>query len=125
MREELVPATTVLTATILDARQLLADAGTTVGSPTTIEEVESLAKAVQALGPKFVLIRQENFQSEKSTETSPVNTKQPVLNVLFGQGEAVLVKSPYQKVTGIPGAGYSLTCKFSQDIMKTGGSFIS
>jgi hydroxymethylpyrimidine/phosphomethylpyrimidine kinase len=60
----------VLSATVPEAKLLLDDVGVPADYPKSMEDVKSLAKFVQALGPRYVLIKRE-ILDEKSQKNDP------------------------------------------------------
>jgi hydroxymethylpyrimidine/phosphomethylpyrimidine kinase len=103
VREKLLPLTTILSATVPEAKLLLDDAGVAAEYPKNMEDVKSLAKSVQSLGPKYVLIKREIFD-----ETS---RKTMLHFVLCGIGEPVMAASAFENSGGVTGLSYSIPCK--------------
>ena len=69
VREELLPLTTILSATVPEAKLLLDDAGIEVEYPKSPADVKILAAAVRKLGLEWVLIKREIFD-EKTRMTT-------------------------------------------------------
>ncbi|KAG4439014.1 hypothetical protein IFR05_005530 [Cadophora sp. M221] len=61
VREKLLPFTTVLSATVPEAKLLLDNAGIPIEYPQDMEDVKNLGKTLLPLGPKSVLIKREIF----------------------------------------------------------------
>ncbi len=102
-REKLLPLTTVLSATVPEAKLLLDDAGIAVEYPKSMDDVKTLAKSVQALGPKYVLIKREIFDEDARKTT--------LRYVLCGPGEPVIAASNFENVRGVTGLSYSIPCE--------------
>ncbi|KAE9372821.1 Ribokinase-like protein [Stipitochalara longipes BDJ] len=100
VREKLLPLTTVLSATVPEVKLLLDDAGVLVEYPKSIEDIKHLAKAVQALGAEYVLVKREIFD-EKARKTT-------LHYLLCGPGEPVIAASTFENVKGVVGLSYSI-----------------
>jgi hydroxymethylpyrimidine/phosphomethylpyrimidine kinase len=112
VREKLLPLTTVLSATVPEAKLLLDDAGIAVEYPKSLEDIKILAKSVQALGPKYVLIKREIFDERVRKTTLHF--------VLCGPGEPVMAASTFENVRGVAGLSYSIPCK---QLLQKSGTF--
>lgn len=110
--EFLLPLTTVLTPNLPEARLLLAEAGRAVGDPKNVDDLVSIAKAVQALGPKFVLVKGGHLPFKKNGNVaSTEEEKEVMIDVLFGEGEVTRIETWYQKSKNTHGTGCSLACE--------------
>jgi len=112
LREQLLPITTVLTPNVPEAKLLLTDAGEKVKDPMCVDDLISMAKAVQALGPEYVLVKGGHLPFRKNgTVASAENEKELVVDLLYGKGQVVRIETSYQKSKNTHGTGCSLACK--------------
>ncbi|KAK6610674.1 thiamine biosynthesis protein (thi-4) [Botrytis cinerea] len=65
LRELLFPYTTVLTPNVPEAQLLLSDAGKSVEEPKNLDDLKEIAKAVQSLGPRYVLVKGGHLPLQK------------------------------------------------------------
>lgn len=112
LREELLPITTVLTPNVPEALYLLKDAGIEHEEPNCIDDMAVLAKAIQSLGPKWVLVKggHSPFKKDGTFATEEEN-KYQVVDVLYGEGQTYHAVSDYQKSNNTHGTGCSLACE--------------
>lgn len=111
--EFLLPLTTVLTPNLPEARLLLAEAGKAVGDPKNVDDLVGIAKAVQALGPKFVLVKGGHLPFKKNGDVARTEEeKEVMIDVLFGEGKETRIETLYQKSKNTHGTGCSLACEF-------------
>jgi hydroxymethylpyrimidine/phosphomethylpyrimidine kinase / thiaminase len=113
LRSQLLSLATVLTPNLPEARLLLADAGYGFMAVETVADLEALARALQGLGPAWVLIKGGHvpFRRDFSVAKKP-EERQIVLDVLVGPGgQASRFEAPYQKSQHTHGTGCSLACK--------------
>lgn len=120
LRTSLLPQATVLTPNIPEARLLLADAGLGEMPLQTVADLERLARALQTLGPEWVLVKGGHcpFQSDGTVATAAAE-KQLVVDVLYGNGQAFTIETPYHHSRNTHGTGCSLACKFWDHVAKT------
>lgn len=82
-REKLLPFTTVISATVPEAKLLLDNARIPIEYPQDMEDVKTLGKTLLSLGPKFVLIKREIFDGVAREATLHfvlcTNTKEPLV----------------------------------------------
>src|SRR5277367_3821589 len=57
LRMHLLPMTTILTPNVPEAKLLLSDAGHEMKDPQCIDDLIDIAKAIQSLGPEYVLVK--------------------------------------------------------------------
>lgn len=112
LTEELLPITTVLTPNVPEAKLLLSNAGQPVLDLKSIDDLVSLAKDVQALGPRYVLIKGGHvpFKNNGTVATSD-SEKERMVDVLYGEEKVVQIESPYQDSKNTHGTGCSLACE--------------
>lgn len=114
LRRCLLPIATVLTPNVPEARLLLSDAGNNLVDLECVEDLISLAKAVQALGPKYVLVKGGHTPFNKDRRIAITDDeKMLMVDVLYGEGEAVCIETKYQASKNTHGTGCSLACKLS------------
>ena len=112
LREELLPITTVLTPNVPEALYLLKDAGMEYDEPKCIDDMAILAKAIQSLGPKWVLVKGGHSPFKKDgTFAAKEEDKYQVVDVLYGEGQVHQAISNYQKSNNTHGTGCSLACR--------------
>lgn len=112
LRDLLLAKATILTPNIPEARMLLSEAGTEAPDVESVADMESIAKAVQALGPEWVLVKGGHvpFKADLTAAKAP-EERQVVVDVLYGQGKIVHVQSAFQDSKNTHGTGCSLACK--------------
>lgn len=121
LRKHLLPITTILTPNVPEATLLLSEAGKTVKEISCIDDLISLAKSVQAFGPHFVLVKGGHlpFQKDGSVATTD-QEKELVVDVLYGDGEALCIETKYQTSKNTHGTGCSLACMLSTSLKPWG-----
>lgn len=112
LRELLLPMTTVLTPNVPEAKLLLASAGRPIPDLKSAEDLEELAKAVQSLGPKYVLVKGGHLPFTKDGAVAVrLEEKYLMIDVLYGEGTATRIVTGYQNSKNTHGTGCSLACK--------------
>ncbi|KAL0931354.1 thiamine biosynthesis protein (thi-4) [Colletotrichum truncatum] len=117
--EGLLKLTTVLTPNIPEAKLLLEDAGRKAIEVTSVEDLETMAKEVHALGPEWVLVK--GGHSPFKADLTVANTEEEkgvVVDVLYGHGEFMRIQSPYQSSTNTHGTGCSLASAIASNLAK-------
>lgn len=111
----LLPLTTVLTPNLPEAELLLKTASLDIRTPESVDDIITIAKHIQKLGPKYVLVKGGHLPMTKGRLVSKEEAERHiVLNVLLGPGDNVTVlETEYQKSRNTHGTGCSLACKFS------------
>ena len=113
LRELLLPQATVLTPNVPEARLLLSSAGKSVPDPQNVDDMIDLAKAVQSLGPKFVLVKGGHLPFKKDgTIASTEAEKELIVDILYGEGKVTKIEVKYQPSKNTHGTGCSLACKY-------------
>ena len=115
--DELLEKTYILTPNIPEANLILREAGRKAIEVKDIEGLKKLASALQALGPKYVLLKGGHMPLTSDYKVAKSDDdKKLVVNVLIGKdgktGEHVLeaIESPYQNSRNTHGTGDSLAC---------------
>jgi hydroxymethylpyrimidine kinase/phosphomethylpyrimidine kinase len=110
--KELLPLTTVLTPNLPEARLLLKTANVSCKDPENVDDIVSIAKEIQKLGPRYVLVKGGHLPLTKGGLVSKDEANRDVvLNVLYGEGEVTMMETAYQKSRNTHGTGCSLACK--------------
>lgn len=112
--ERLLPLTTILTPNLPEAELLLKIAGLHVEPPKDLDDVVSMAKRIQQLGPKYVLLKGGHLPlTKKHVISKTEEEREVVLNVLVSNDEVVTMESEYLRSKNTHGTGCSLACKCS------------
>lgn len=116
LSRHLLPLATLLTPNIPEAKLILSQNG--VGSSSydeirSVADVENMGRKIQALGPKWVLVKGGHLPFRSDMTVARVDEdKQVVVDVLVGPDNQILrVESPYQVSSSTHGTGCSLACK--------------
>ncbi|KAK5287156.1 trifunctional hydroxymethylpyrimidine kinase/phosphomethylpyrimidine kinase/thiaminase [Cryomyces antarcticus] len=110
--EKLLPMTTILTPNLPEAELLLKEAGLDLKKTESLDDLIKMAKAVQNLGPKYVLIKGGHLPLTRGGAVSVEEAdRHVVVNVLYGEGNTVIVENDYQKSRNTHGTGCCLACK--------------
>lgn len=113
LREGLLPHATILTPNVPEAKLLLSDAGIPASDPQDVEGLTSVAKAVQNLGPRYVLLKGGHLPLKSDgTVAQTEDEKQVMIDVLYGDGKVTKIESAYLKSKNTHGTGCSLACKY-------------
>ena len=111
LRELLLPYATVLTPNVPEAKLLLSAAGKPVQDPQNVDDLINLAKAVQNLGPRYVLVKGGHLPLKKDGTTPDIETERAVIvDILYGEGEVTMFETEYQTSRNTHGTGCSLAC---------------
>ena len=114
LREHLLPFTTVLTPNVPEAELLLADAGLPANDLQNVDDLISIAKAVQSLGPKYVLVKGGHLPFKKDgTVAETESQKELMVDILYGEGEVTRIETTYHKSKNTHGTGCSLACEYN------------
>jgi hydroxymethylpyrimidine/phosphomethylpyrimidine kinase len=119
LRELLIPSATVLTPNIPEAKLLLSNAGQTFHELQNVDDLISLAKAVQSLGPKFVVVKGGHlpFKADGTVAKSDAE-RELMVGILYGEGEVTTMASKYRKSKNTHGTCCSLACKCYDSIFQ-------
>jgi hydroxymethylpyrimidine kinase/phosphomethylpyrimidine kinase len=112
MIHDLFPLTTILTPNVPEARLILREAGIESKDPVNIDDIVEMAKQIQALGPKYVLLKGGHLPLTKDGLVSKGSDEDEiVLNVVVGEDTVTVMKSEYLKSRNTHGTGCSLACE--------------
>lgn len=117
MRTLLLPQTFMITPNIPESRLLLSDAGRESLEISTIDDLETLARETQKLGPEWILIKGGHvpFKRDGGIARS-AKEKELVVDVLFGEGKITRFASAYQDSRNTHGTGCSLASAIASNI---------
>jgi len=109
----LLPLTTVLTPNLPEAELLLKTANKPFEAPRCVDDIINIAKSIQALGPKYVLVKGGHLPMTKGRLVSKDEAeRQIVLNVLVGERiDVTIMETEYLKSKNTHGTGCSLACE--------------
>ncbi len=113
LREHILPLTTVLTPNIPEARLLLQNAGLPAPDIESLPDIVTMAKLVQSLGPKYVLVKGGHSPLTKDDKISAQNAdRTTVVDVLHDGNTCTIMKTDYSPSKNTHGTGCSLACMF-------------
>ena len=119
MRNKLLPIATVLTPNIPEAMLLLDERVRNFTSPESLEEMKELARCVQSLGPKAVLLKGGHIPLTKAY-VKPASGEVPeiVVNVLYDGKKFEVVESAFSNSKNTHGTGCSLASALTAALAK-------
>ena len=110
--DKLLPLATILTPNLPEAELLLKIAGEDTTSPKNIDDIVAMAKRIQKLGPKYVLLKGGHLPMTKRRLISKEEEEREiVLNVLVSQDQVTMMESEYLHSRNTHGTGCSLACR--------------
>jgi hydroxymethylpyrimidine kinase/phosphomethylpyrimidine kinase len=120
LREQLLPITTILTPNVPEAKLILSDAGKSIDNPKNVEDLIAMAKAVQALGPQYVLVKGGHLPFKKDgTVATREEDRDLMIDILYGEGSVTRIETDFQKSKNTHGTGCSLACEFDNPLYET------
>ncbi|KAI0840649.1 Phosphomethylpyrimidine kinase-domain-containing protein [Hypoxylon sp. FL0890] len=119
LRTLLLPQTFILTPNIPEAQLLLSDGGKETVDIQHVEDLEVIARKVLELGPKWVLVKGGHvpFKKDGSVATTP-EEREVVVDLLYGEGQATRIQSPYIKSKNTHGTGCSLASAIASNLSR-------
>ncbi|KAH8194976.1 hypothetical protein TruAng_010861 [Truncatella angustata] len=119
MRTLLLPRTFIVTPNIPESKLLLSDAGNEPTEIHNIDDLETLARETQKLGPEWILIKGGHvpFKKDGTVARSP-EEKELIVDILFGEGKITRFVSPYQDSRNTHGTGCSLASAIASNIAR-------
>ena len=112
IRTKLLPLTTILTPNIPEARTLLRNAGMDTFDPESFNDILNIAKMVQSLGPRYVLVKGGHLPLTKDGRISRDEAdRHAVVDVLYDGRDATIYQTDYVRSKNTHGTGCSLACK--------------
>lgn len=117
LRMNLMPLTTILTPNIPEARLLLQDAGLEAPETKSLDDIVKMAKVVQSLGARYVLVKGGHLPLTKDGYISKDKAdKHTVVDVLHDGREATIYETDYLPSTSTHGTGCSLASAIASGI---------
>ncbi|KAH8821525.1 thiamine biosynthesis protein-like protein (Thi-4) [Xylogone sp. PMI_703] len=117
LREHLLPYSTVITPNVPEAVLLLSDAGIHVEEPKSADDLVQIARKVQSLGPKYVLVKGGHLPLRKDgISASTDSEKELILDVLYGEGNVTKLECPFQTSKNTHGTGCSLASAIASNM---------
>ena len=115
--KKLLPLTTVLTPNIPEAMVLLRSGGISVAEPKSLEDLSGVIRAVQSLGPKYVLLKGGHLPLDKDDKlASSEADREKVVDLLLGEGDVQYLSSKYIISKNTHGTGCSLASAIAANI---------
>ncbi|RPA78069.1 hypothetical protein BJ508DRAFT_416700 [Ascobolus immersus RN42] len=112
----LLPQTYLLTPNVPEALRLLGTPDTD-SQPHTLEGLEQLAKSVQGLGPRWVLLKGGHAPLTKGLTTAQTEEeREVVVDILTNGKEVHLFRTPYVKTSNTHGTGCSLASAIAANL---------
>lgn len=112
LRTHLLPITTILTPNIPEAKLLLQNANLEAPQIKTLDDIVDIAKTLQSLGPKYVLVKGGHLPLTKDGRISKQDADHhTVVDILYDGHETTLYETKYQHSKNTHGTGCSLACK--------------
>lgn len=112
LRIHLLPLTTILTPNIHEARLILFHAGLEAPPTESLDDIVNLARVLQSLGPKYVLVTGGHLPLTKDGLISKGEAdRQTIVDVLCDGHEVTIYQTDYQPSRNTHGTGCSLACK--------------
>lgn len=126
VRTNLLPLTTVLTPNIPEAKLLLENSGhSPVNEPQNVDEMIELAKKVQGLGSKAVLLKGGHLPfTSKRVRANSTEEARIVVDVLYSAGDDIneevlmLTETEYLRSKNTHGTGCSLASAIAANLAK-------
>ncbi|KAH7308089.1 Phosphomethylpyrimidine kinase-domain-containing protein [Stachybotrys elegans] len=118
--KHLLPRTYVLTPNMPEAGLILAHHGGAAPEVRSVDDLEAMARRIQALGPRWVLLKGGHLPFTDAMLVSPAaEQNRIVVDVLVGPEDQVLrVQSPWQDSSSTHGTGCSLASAIAAGLAK-------
>jgi len=117
LREKLLPIATIITPNVPEAMLLLSDSGKPVADAKNVGDLIEIAKAVQALGPKYVLVKGGHLPFKKDgTVAETAAEKELMVDILYGDGTVTKMETLYQPSKNTHGTGCSLASAIASNL---------
>jgi hydroxymethylpyrimidine kinase/phosphomethylpyrimidine kinase len=111
--QDLLPITTILTPNLPEAKLLLRKANVDFKEPNKPDDLVDMAKALQKLGPKYVLLKGGHIPLTKDRKISADGAEDNIVfNVLAGPDGVETFETEYLKSKNTHGTGCSLACTY-------------
>lgn len=113
LREDLLPQTTILTPNVPEAKLLLSDARISANDPEGVDDLIKIAKAVQNLGPRYVLLKGGHLPLKKDGSVAKTDEEKEIMvDILYGDEKVTRIETAYLTSKNTHGTGCSLACKY-------------
>ncbi len=110
--DDLLPSATILTPNVPEAMLLLSQTNNPAEEPKNVDDLINLAKAVQRLGPQYVLVKGGHLPFKKDGTVAQTEAeKELMVDVLYGQGKVTRIETKYSTSKNTHGTGCSLACE--------------
>jgi hydroxymethylpyrimidine kinase/phosphomethylpyrimidine kinase len=121
LRTALLPRTFILTPNIPEATLLLRDADIQYRSPSSLDDLKSLARQVASLGPQHVLLKGGHMPLDKKTNqkatASDDSATKIIVDILFSQPDAyTVITSHFLSSPNTHGTGCTLASAISANL---------
>lgn len=119
MRKRLLSITTILTPNVPEARLLLRDAGMEDAEPQNLDEAKSLAKRVQSLGPKAVLLKGGHMPLTADYQRADSKDKgHLVVDIFYDGRDFTTFEAPFSVSQNTHGTGCSLASAIAANLAR-------
>ena len=113
LRKRLLPLCTIVTPNLPEAKMLLILEGIPFKQPQNVDDIINIAKEIHRLGPEYVLLKGGHLPLTKDRVVSTDEAdRHIVLNVLYGNGETIVMETDYLSSRNTHGTGCSLACEY-------------
>ncbi|KAE8447396.1 hypothetical protein EG329_010810 [Mollisiaceae sp. DMI_Dod_QoI] len=117
LREDLLPRTTILTPNVPEAKLLLSDAGIAPTDPQDIEDLVKIAKDVQGLGPRYVLLKGGHLPLRKNGSIAKTaDERELMVDILYGDEKVTRIETAYLNSKNTHGTGCSLASAIASNL---------
>lgn len=117
LREHLLPQTTILTPNVPEAKLLLSDAGTSTTDLQDVEDLIKIAKTVQSLGPRYVLLKGGHLPLKKDGSVAKTDEERELMiDILYGDEKVTRIETAYLKSKNTHGTGCSLASAIASNL---------
>lgn len=114
LQTNLLPLTTILTPNIPEAQLLLQIAGLGTPEINSLDDLVNVARIVQSLGPRYVLVKGGHLPLTRDGLISKEELDSyTIVDVLYNGSEATIYETAYLPSKNTHGTGCSLACKLS------------
>ena len=120
LRTQLFPLTTILTPNIPEAKLLLESAGLKAPEIRSLDDVITIARTLQGLGPRYILVKGGHLPLTKdgriSTQDADLHS---VIDVLHDGKQAILFETNHLQSKNTHGTGCSLASAIASNVVLT------
>ncbi|KAF1812986.1 thiamine biosynthesis protein-like protein (Thi-4) [Eremomyces bilateralis CBS 781.70] len=113
----MLPLATILTPNVPEAQALLAVAGKQAPGIENIDSLVELARLVQGLGPKYVLLKGGHAPLTEGLVTARTDSEREIVtDILVGGDEPLIIRSLYSTSNNTHGTGCSLASAIASNL---------